>query len=251
MLQIASNDGSHPDVVRQTRHSGPQAADTPDDELNRHAALRYSIKRANHLRIDQRVHLHHNLARAASVGGTFLGDELEHSGTQPRWRHQQALILRWRAIPGEIVEQFGQVITQCRVAREDADVFVDTGRGGVVVTRGHMAVTPQSVCLAPHHQRDLGMGFESHHPVHHVYTGLFQFASPGNVGQLVEAGGDLDQYGHLFAARDGTNERIHDLSITRCAVKRQLDGEYQRIQRCFFDEAFHRRRKALVRMMDE
>ena len=57
VLQEAADDALDPDVLRQARNAGPQAADAADDQVDRHAGLAGGVEGVDDLRIDQGVQL--------------------------------------------------------------------------------------------------------------------------------------------------------------------------------------------------
>src|SRR3546814_6118234 len=57
VLQEPSDDALHPDVLGQSRHAGPEAADATDDQVDGNAGLRGLVEGIDDLRIDQGVKL--------------------------------------------------------------------------------------------------------------------------------------------------------------------------------------------------
>src|SRR3546814_7136937 len=57
VLQEPSDDALHPDVLGQSRHAGPEAADATDDQVDGNAGLRGLVEGIDDLRIDQGVQL--------------------------------------------------------------------------------------------------------------------------------------------------------------------------------------------------
>ena len=54
-----------------------------------------------------------------------------------------------------------------------------------------MHITPQALLLLPHHQRDLGVGFQADHAVDHMHARALQLACPLDVVVFIEAGLEL------------------------------------------------------------
>ena len=50
---------------------------------------------------------------------------------------------------------------------------------------------------------DLGVGLQADQSIDHMHTHLLQFACPADIALLIEAGFELQQHGHLFAAFRG------------------------------------------------
>ena len=78
VLEEAADDRLDADVVRQARHSRPQAADAAHDEVDLHAGLAGVVERVDDDRVDQRVALHPDRGRLAGLGvRDLLGDVVE------------------------------------------------------------------------------------------------------------------------------------------------------------------------------
>src|SRR5438045_8111605 len=57
MLEKASDDADDADAVANSRHSGPEAADSAHDQVDSHAGAGSVVKALDYLRIDERIHL--------------------------------------------------------------------------------------------------------------------------------------------------------------------------------------------------
>ena len=71
VLEVAADDRAHRDALRQAGHAGPQAADAAHDEVDARARGRRRVQLVDHLRVDERVHLH----RDAPAGVRLAADE--------------------------------------------------------------------------------------------------------------------------------------------------------------------------------
>src|SRR5439155_21666870 len=138
-----------------------------------------------------------------------------------------------------------------RTAAETSEIHVAARGSRVVVARTDVNVAAKDRPLATYHEGRLAVRLEPHEPVHHVCSGLLQLPGPDDVGLLVEARLDLDQDHDLLAALGGANERLNDRGVARRAVQRLPAREDLGIRRRLRDEALHRRREVLVRVVDE
>ena len=85
-------------------------------------------------------------------------DPADDAGPQCLRRDQQPLVRLCPAVPGQVVEQRGDVLADRRIGGEQAVVLVDPGRGRVVVAGADVAVPAQRpVRLLAHDQRHLGV----------------------------------------------------------------------------------------------
>ena len=119
------------------------------------------------------------------------------------------------AVPGERVEQIGQVGAHLRVGGQQPEVLVQPGGLRVVVAGADVRVPPDLVALLPHHERGLAVRLEPDEPVHHMAARLLQLAGPADVGHLVEARLDFHEHHHLLARLGRVDERVDDRGVAR------------------------------------
>ncbi len=83
VLQEASHDGAHPDVVRDARDPGAQAADPPHDEVNLHPGLGGAVEGPDHLLLHHCVHLGDDAPWPPLLGQPGLPlDTLQNAGVE-------------------------------------------------------------------------------------------------------------------------------------------------------------------------
>ena len=155
------------------------------------------------------------------------------------------------AVPGQHVEQVGQVGADLGIGGEQAEVLVDAGRLRVVVAGADVAVPADLAALLAHHQRGLAVGLEPHQAVDDVAAGPLQHPGPADVGLLVEAGLHLDQHHDLLAGPGRVDQRVHDRGVAAGAVERLLDGQHVRVGGGLLDEALHAGGERVVRVVDQ
>ena len=206
VLEVAADDRAHRDVLGQAGHAGAQAADAAHDEIDLGARRRRRVELVDHLGVDERVHLHRDLA----AGMRLAADELAQLVAQVHRRDEQPAVLARAAVAGEVVEQLREVGAEIGVAREHAEVFVG-GRGlRVVVAGADVAVAADAVGLLAHDEQDLGVRLQPDEPVHDVRARLLEHAGPFDVRLLVEARLQLDERDHLLARFGRLHERRDD-----------------------------------------
>jgi len=79
MFEIAANEGTNPNVLRQARNTGPQTAHASDNAIDLHASLACLVELGDHPAVDKRVHLYDD---PAMLRRHFVFDELFDTGTQ-------------------------------------------------------------------------------------------------------------------------------------------------------------------------
>ena len=89
----------------------------------------------------------------------FIIDQRHDFFAQAKRAHRQKLQFRRRDIAGDIIENLPRIMPDARVGGEEADVGIDLRRDGVVIAGAQMAIGPKSIRLAPHDQRNFGVGF--------------------------------------------------------------------------------------------
>ena len=237
VLEVATDDRPHGDVLGQAGHAGAQAADAAHDEVDPRARRRRRVELVDHLGVDERVDLHRDLA----AGLRLPADELAQLVAQVHRRDEQPAVLARPAVAGEVVEQLREVGAEIGIARQHAEVFVD-GRGlRVVVAGADVAVAADAVGLLAHDEQDLGVRLQADEPVHDVRARLLEHAGPFDVGLLVEARLQLDERHDLLARFGRLDERRDDAGFVAAgAVQRLLDREHARVARGLLDERLDR-----------
>ena len=188
--------------------------------------------------------------RPSRAEGDLPLDQLEQARTQVAGSDDQRVVDVVAAVPGEVVEQLGDVGADVVVARQDPEVLVDPRRVGVVVAGADVAVAAQLVAVVAHHEHALRVGLQSDHPVDDVDAGALELFRPVDVVGLVEAGLQLDEHGDLHATLGGADQRPDDRAVAAGAVQRHLDRLHTRVGGGLLDERLGRRGEALVRVVD-
>ncbi len=92
MLEKASDDALHADIVGEARNARPQTADAAHDQIDAHPYLRGLIEKIDDRRVDERVQLRPYLRRLALFRVFDLGlDELDQPRSEREWRHSDLL----------------------------------------------------------------------------------------------------------------------------------------------------------------
>ncbi len=252
VLQETAEDGTHADVLGKPRNARLQRADAAFDDIDLHTGLAGAVQRVNGLLVNDGVDLDLDPRLLAGARGVLLAaDALDQAGTHGARRHQQAVEARLRRVAGQLVEQAGHILTDHRIAGQQAQIGVDAGGLRIVVAGAHVAVAAQSIGLLAHHKAQLAVGLQSHDAVHHVHARAFELAGPRDVGVLVEARLDLDQSQHLLARVRGVNQRVDNRRIAGRTVQRLLDGQHLRVGGGLRQERLHGRREGIVRVVQQ
>ena len=228
--------------------AGPQAADAAHDQVDLGARARRRVERVDRGGVGEPVHLRDD----APARPRLARDPVEQAQAQALGRHEQLLVVARAAAAREALEQLRDVARDVLAAREQADVLVERGRDGVVVARGHVAVALQPAAFLAHDVRELGVGLEAEHAVHHVRARALECARALEIVRLVEARLQLDEHDDLLAARGRALERLHDAALRAArAVDRGHDHAHGGIFGGRGQERADRALEALVGMVHE
>ena len=248
MLEIPTDDRTNGDVLGQAGYAGAQAADAADDEIDPRPRVGCGVQLVDHLRVDERVDLHHDL----TVGPGLATDEVSQLVAQVHRRDHQSAVFAGPAVAGEVVEQLRQVGAEIGIAGKHAEVFVRRSGLRVVVAGAEVAVAADSVRLLANDQQDLGMGLEPDESVHDVCARLLEHPGPLDVRLLVEAGLQLDECDDLLSRLGRLDERYDDAGLVAAgAVQRLLDREHRVVARGLLDERLDRVRERVVRVVQQ
>ena len=232
MLQKATNDGAHADVVRHARALRRQHAAAAHDEINLRALLPCGNQCAYQRLIGQRIHLEHH-ARPLATGGSssHLANQLQHAALQMKRRHHQLLQLGQSVVTGEMAKHRIHIGRHFRIAGQLADVGIKPCTACVVVARRQMGVALELVgaLFTARNQQHLGVCLEADHAVDHLHAQRFQLLGPVDIGLFIKAGLELQHRQHFLAAAHGLGQQVHDFGVGAGAINRLFDGQHLRV----------------------
>ena len=182
--------------------------------------------------------------------GDLGGDVVEDAPLETDRRHRHALEIGGLGIAGDEVEDARDVAADRRIGGEEREVGIDARRDRMVVAGAEMDIGGERAGLAPHHQRQLGVGLELDEAVDHLRAGALEVARPADIGLLVEARLELDQRRHRLARLGRLGQRAHDRAVLGGAVERLLDRDHVGIARRLLQE-LHHHVEGFVGVMDD
>ena len=171
VLEEAAEDRAHADVLREARHARPQRAGAAHDQVDLHAGLRRRVQRADHVLLDQRVHLRDDARRLAFA--RVRASRRISSSTRPCIVNGASSRCFSRAAFARLVMCRNTSLTSAQIVRvggEQPEVGVEPRRARMVVAGAQMRVRTQprpalGVALAAQQQRELGVRLEAEHAV--------------------------------------------------------------------------------------
>ena len=169
----------------------------------------------------------------------FAVDALDEPAAQRTWGDEQRFVGGFRCVSRELVEQARDVLTNLLVTGDNAEVFVESCGGRVVVAGADVRVTAQLVAFAAHYQGELAVGFQSDQTVDHMHARAFEFARPGDISFLVEPCLNLNECDNLFACFGGFDQRIDNGGVATGTVEGLLDSLYLRVGRRLRKKRLH------------
>ena len=96
------------------------------------------------------------------------------------------------------------------MAREVAQVGVETGGGRVVVAGSEVNVAADAVVLPADHERCLAVGLEADDAVDHVHAGFLKHPGLVDVVLFIKPSLKLHQSGHLLAVLGSAGQSTDD-----------------------------------------
>ena len=133
MFEEPADDRPDADRVGQPADAGTQAADPANREIDPHAGGRGLVQRIDRLRVHERIELEDD--PALTPERRLLTDHLDDPLAQRDRSHEEPPVPALPAVPGQEVEQIGDVVPQLLIRGEETQVFVQARGVGVVVAR--------------------------------------------------------------------------------------------------------------------
>src|SRR5215831_5974534 len=251
MLEKAADDRLDTNVLRKSGNAGPQAANAAYDKFDRHTRGGRLVKRVDHDRVDERIHLYPDRGRPARPGMRNLRrDMVENAFPEVDRRDRHALQICRLGITGDEIEDAGDIACNRRLGGEKRKVGVDTRRHRMIVAGADMHIRSERSALPPHHHRQLGVGFQVDDSVHDLGARAFEIACPTDIGFLVEPRLEFDHRCYRLAGFGGLRKRPHDRTVLGGAVEGLLDCHHVRIT-CRLLEELYYDVKRFIRVMND
>ena len=140
-------------ILRASWHPGTKAAESANDQIDRHAGLRCLAQSLDHLRVFELIHLRDDACRLSSL---FVLDLAVQSvrAVAAAWSWAPPAATRSRAcpMPGQIVEEIDYVARKPRIAGEQAAGPHRAGRSSHDSCRcrcAHSSASRRSLCAPP------------------------------------------------------------------------------------------------------
>ena len=251
VFEEPADDAGHLDVVAHAGNAGPQRAHAAHQQVDLHARLGGPVEDGDHLAVDERVHLEHEVAAAARELMLDLAfEQCFEAVAQVDRPDEELLVVAGAREAGEEVEELGRVLADDLVAGEQVEVGVEARGHHVVVAGAEVHVAPDAVAFAAHHHADLGVRLDADQAIDHVDALVFERSRPLDVTLFVEARLELEQHGDLFAVARRLEQRGHRRGVAADAVERHLDGQHVGVVGRAF-EPVDDRLERVVRAVDE
>src|SRR6516162_8228122 len=112
MLEEPTDNGFNADIFRKSWNARPQTADAANDEIDRDPRSRRVIKRIDDSWVDQRIHLHPDRRRPASLGmRNLLRDMIKNALTKVDRRNRHTLKFGGLGVTSNVIEYARNVAT--------------------------------------------------------------------------------------------------------------------------------------------
>ena len=141
MLEEPANDGPDANVLRVSSHTRPQAAESANDHIDRHACIRGLAQGFDHVRIFQLIHFRNDACRLPRSLILYLAmDQIQQPWPHGHRRDQDRTEIRLIGMPGKVVEQIHHIVRDPMVAGEQPDIGIEARSLHVIVAGSDMHV---------------------------------------------------------------------------------------------------------------
>src|SRR5918997_5574070 len=241
VLQEASHQRDHADVLADPFEAGFEAANPSDHQLYLHPGLRRQVELFDDLRVRKRVHLAGDAGRLPLLGPLrLLAHQLDELLAHGQGGDEQFLVLLLLGVAGQVVKEIRAILAQSWVVGKVGEVRVKPGGRGVVVAGAEVDVAPQASSLAADDEADLGVRLQADDAVGDVYTLGLQPARPADVRLLVEARLQFHEHGDLRLLIASVRERLYYRGVRPNPVESLLYRQNVRVGGGSPDELDHR-----------
>ena len=239
------------DIFTESRNSGLQAADPPDDQLDFNACARGLIKSRNNLLITQWIHLRNNPCWfALPCMLSFPVYQLQEPISQPDRCKDQFIPIRRRWIAGQHIKDRCRILSDWFRTSKQSHVCIQLRCLVIIIAGAEMHISSDTILISPDDQGDLTMSLQAPQTVNNMASGLLQHLCPQDIILLIKTGFQLHKDRYLLAVLRCCCQRCNDRWIAADAVKCLFDSQNIRILSCLADE-LNNRRKCLIRMVQE
>jgi len=226
MFEEAIDNAADADVLADSWKSGAQAADAPYEQVDGNAFLGGGVEGVDDFLIYKSVGLDEDARGATRTEvGAFTVDQLQKAGSEVEGSDEEFIEMGGFRHAGEDVEQGGSFGGEGGPGGEEAEVGVESGGAGMVVTGAEVEVGAEVSFLPADEKQHLAVGFEADEAVDDVDAGLLHLFGPGNIVGFIKAGLEFDQHGDLFFVMGGGDEGVEDRGVAAGAVEGHFDGE--------------------------
>ena len=193
MFQETIHDASNLNVFTQSGNTGAEATNPADEELDRNTLLGTGVERLDDLRVDEGVRFDKDSGRAArTVVGRFPVDEFDKAGGEIKGGDEELVEVGGFRHSREDVKERGDFGGQGGATGEQAEVGVEAGGAGMIISRSKMKVGDQVTFLSANDEENFAVGFQADESVDNVDTCFLHFAGPSDIVGFIEAGFEFD-----------------------------------------------------------
>lgn len=252
VFKEAADDGDDADVFREAFDAGAETAEAADEEVGGDAGGAGAVEGIDDFAIFELVHFGGDAGGAAGGGVIdFALDHVDEAAAHFEGCDEELAIVAFEGATGEEGEEVDDVIAEIFAAGEEADVGIELGSFGVVVSGGDVGVAAEAVVFAADDEGGFGVGFQAEDAVDDVGAGGFEGLGPLDVAFFIEAGFEFDEDGDLLAGFGGAGECGDEGGIATGAVEGHFEGDDLGVFGGGEDEAFDGGVEAFIGVVHE
>ena len=237
VFEKTADDRADANVFRQTRYARAQCTGTPDDQIDFHPRRGCQIKRTDDGFVDEGIHLGDDSCRSALSGDSdFIENGTYQMTVQGKGCQPEIIQFFGACQAGQVQKHFVDFAGDLRMCRQQTEVGIKLCRRRVIIACAEMTIIAVSTLFTADDQRKFGMGFQSHHTIDDLCTGLFELLCPVDILFFIETRFQLDDHDDFFSLAGRGNQCLHQFGCHADAIDRLFDDHDIRIVGGIADE---------------
>src|SRR4051794_14975706 len=194
VFEEAADDAANANAAADAANTGDQNALAAHDEIDLDTGLRRAVKRFDDSRIDNRVHLNDHAGGFSALGiARFTINQRNTTFGEIARSDEQRLVAGLLSVGREVIEDVVDGGSDVWITGEQAEVGVKAGGGRIVISGTEVRVAADfAVGVVADDEREFRVSFQACYAVEDLNAGVFQAASPPNVGGFIETGFQFD-----------------------------------------------------------
>ena len=144
-------------------------------------------------RVDKGIHLEDEVpVPVLLMTCNFPVDAIDNPVPQGYRCNEQFLVLVNPGIPGQEIEQVGNIFPNRLVRGQKSEIRIDPACRGIVITGPEVHIPADPVFFPPDNHAEFGMDLEADNPIHDMDTLVFKRPCPADIVLFIKPGLEFD-----------------------------------------------------------